>query len=130
MLSGVGERDHFVLFAARSKVLPDFLERSPESLSRGQRAESQHRIVSLVDSSVISLNPTAHVCAAPMLHLRTKNGPDRTRIGIVAVGGDRFGAEFTMDCALRRNRWAAPMSRVALSIESTRLPSRSMARYR
>ena len=88
LLSGVGERADFILFASRSKVLPNFLEGAPESLSRRQRAESQHRIVSLLDAPVVSLNPPVQVSATAMLHLWTECFPDRSWIRIVAIGGD------------------------------------------
>src|SRR3954451_5381951 len=87
LVSGIGEGDHFILFAAWSKVLPDFLERTPESLSRGQRAEAQHRIVSLLHGAVISFNSTIQICVAAMLHLRAECFPDGSRIRIMAVGG-------------------------------------------
>ena len=63
LVSGIGEGDHFILFAAWSKVLPDFLERPPESLSRGQRAEAQHRIVSLLHGAVISFKVSSRIGA-------------------------------------------------------------------
>ena len=86
--SGIGERDYFVLCAAGSKVLPNFLEGSAEALGRRQRAETQHRVVSLLESPVISFNSTIHVCAAAMRDVRTESFPDCPRIGIVAVCSD------------------------------------------
>ena len=82
-LSSCGvQRDHFVLFAAGSKVLPDFLERTPESLGRGQRTEAQHRIVSLLHGAVISFNSTIQICVAAMLHFRTERFPYCARIRV------------------------------------------------
>jgi hypothetical protein len=87
-LSGLAEWDDIVLLPARSEVLANFFERSPESLSRRQRAETQHRVVSLLDAPVISLNPTIHERAAAMLHVRTEDFPDRPWIRIMAIRGD------------------------------------------
>ena len=87
-MSGGGEGDHFILFAAWSKVLPDFLERATESLSRGQCAKAQHRIISLFDGPVISFNPPVQICVAAMLHFRAECFPDGSWIRIMAVSGD------------------------------------------
>jgi starch synthase len=46
-LSGVGKRDYIILLPARAKVLPNFLEGSPESLRGRQRSKAQHRVVVL-----------------------------------------------------------------------------------
>ena len=65
-----------LLFAAGSKVLSNFLEGPAEALGRRQRTKAQHRIVSLFNSPVISLNSTIHVA----LHRCFTFGPSVSRI--------------------------------------------------
>jgi hypothetical protein len=79
---------------------------------------------------VILLDPSIQVGAAVVFHFGTKDLADRARIRVVAITGYWRGTFPVTDTAPRKNRWAAAMSRVALSMESTRLPSRSIARYR
>jgi hypothetical protein len=86
--------------------------------------------ISLFDSAVILLDSPVEVRVAAMRDLRAKYFPDRTWIRIVAVGGDLFRSFVDTGEGATKKHWAATMFRVALSIESTRLPSRSMARYK
>ena len=85
------------MFAAGSKVLANFLERSPEALGRRQCPEAEHRIISLFDSPVIAFNPPVEVCAAAMLDFAAEHFPDRPWIRIVAVGGDLLRRCLIMD---------------------------------
>ncbi len=68
--------------------MPDFFEGTAEALSGGKCTEAQHRVIPLFNPTMILLNAAVQISIAAMLGLGTKRFPDRTRVGIVPVGGD------------------------------------------
>jgi hypothetical protein len=80
---------------------------------------------------MVLLDPIVEVAIAAMDDLTTKDLADGTGRGIMSIGGDPFwGVAGDVESLRRSKRLAASRSRFSLSIESTKLPSRSMARYR
>ena len=98
-------------------------------LGRAETTKTQHRVVSFFHAAVILLDPSIQVGAAAVFHFGT-------RASRIARGSNRghhwllHAGPFAVTDTAPLNRWAAAMSRVTLSMESTRLPSRSIARYR
>src|SRR5829696_2795317 len=79
---------------------------------------------------MILLQPTFQIGAGPVPHAFAQRRADRAGVAVVAVGRDRSGVMPVAALAERKNAWAAAMSRCSFSMVSTRLPLRSMARYR
>ncbi len=70
-----------------TKILPDFLKGSTETLGRAETTKTQHRVLSLFPAAVILLDPSIQVGAAAVFHFGTKDLADRARIQIVAITG-------------------------------------------
>ncbi len=65
-----------------------------------------------------------------MEHVTAQGFTDRARVGIMPIGPHPFWAvAHDVDSLRRSKRLAASMSRFSLSIESTKLPSRSSAPF-
>jgi hypothetical protein len=108
---------------AGTEVLTDFIKGRAEASGTGEGAEAAHRIVALFDAAVILLKSIVQVLVGTVEDLATKRAADRSVV-------TRAGLYPTVAVACLKNALAAVKSRVTLSIVSTRLPSRSMARYR
>jgi len=65
--------------------LSDFLESSTETLGRGKRTKTQHRVISLFHTAVVLLDPAIQIGAAAMFDLATKDLAEGARIRIVAI---------------------------------------------
>ena len=110
--------------------VPEFIMTSAEASCRVHGTEATHWTISALDSSMILLNPVDEILAVPVSDSSAKLASDRSRVTVVPVSGhpgrtnpsDRFGRS--------KNFSAAAISRVSLSITSTRAPVRSIARYR
>ena len=111
--------------------VPEFIMTSAEASCRAHGTEATHRTISALDSSMILLNAVVEILAVPVSDIRAKLASNRTRVTVMPVrghpgwsnAGDRFGRSKELLCA-------AAISRVSLSITSTRAPVRSIARYR
>ena len=103
--------DELVLFLSWPQVLPYFFERSPESLRGWECAETQHRIVSLLDTAVITLDVAIEEPIIPVLDLATQYFPNCPWVGIQPVRGHSFWSSASHWKALRKKRWAAAISR-------------------
>lgn len=89
-----------------------------------------HEIVALFDASVVLLQSIVEICVGPLQDISSKRLADRTRVGVMSIGRDSFGYITDSVDSLLEKALAASIFRFSLSIESTRLPSRSMARYK
>jgi hypothetical protein len=80
---------------------------------------------------MILLDPIVERVIAAMDDLISQGLADGTGVGIMPIGRDSLWGMTNHVGGLRRSkRLAASMSRFSLNMESTKLPSRSMARYR
>ena len=77
-----------ISLATWPKVLSHLLKCSAEAARRGKRAETQHRVITLLDAAMILLDPAILVGTAAMFYLRSQHPVDSTRIGSVPVRGD------------------------------------------
>ena len=110
--------------------VPEFIMTSAEASCRVHRAEATHWTISALDSFMILLNAVVEILAVPVSDIHAELASNCTRITVMPVRGhsgrsntgDRFGRS--------KNFSAAAISRVSLSITSTRAPVRSTARHR
>jgi hypothetical protein len=66
--------------ATRPKVLSHLFECSAEAASAGKRAETQHRVITLLDSAMVLLDPAILVGTAAMFYLASQHLVDSARI--------------------------------------------------
>ena len=109
--------------------MSDFLKGSTETLGRGKRTKTQHRVISLFHTAVVLLDPAIQIGAAAMFDLATKDLAEGARIRIVTIAS-HLARKLPDDGDSATEESLGSRHSVSLSIESTRLPSRSMARYR
>ena len=73
-----------------SEVVSEFVKGAAEALRGSEVFKTQHRIVTLFDTTVILLDPVIFIAAAPMLNLLPEHFGNGPRIRVVTVGGDLF----------------------------------------
>ncbi len=112
------------------KELAHFIEGSAEARCRGHASEPTHGMIALLDTTMVLLQSIVEITVGSMEHLIAQGLADGTRIGIMPIGRDPLWGVINHSAACLKKRLAASISRFSLSIESTRLPSRSMVRYR
>ena len=110
--------------------VPEFIMTSAEASCRAHRTEATHRTISALDSSMILLNAVVEILAVPVSDIGAKLASNRTRVTVMPVCGHPGWRTPVTALADRKNLSAAAISRVSLSITSTRAPVRSIARYR
>jgi hypothetical protein len=114
---------------ADPKELAHFIEGSTEARSRGHASKPTHRVVTLFDATVILLQSIVQIAVGPVEHLTAQSLANRTGIGMMSIcRHPLWSVAYNLDGLRRSKRLAASMSRFSLNIESTKLPSRSMAR--
>ena len=105
-----------------TEILTLLLEADAEAGRRGESAEAAHGIVALLERPMVLLDAIVFVAAGAVGDVVAERLADGARVGVVPCPA--------VDSAWAKKRWAASMSRFLLSSASTRLPSRSIARYR
>jgi hypothetical protein len=97
-------------------------------LRRVESTRVQHWVVPLFDPTMILFNAPVEESAAAIVNFVAQRLPNRTRVRIMSIAG------YLLRCSLYNSESATEealgcaISRVALSIESIRSPSRSIAR--
>ena len=110
------------------KELAHFIEGAAEARGLGHASEPTHGGIALFDATVILLQSIVEVAVGPVEHVTAQGLADGTRVGVMPIGRHPFwGVSNHIDGLRRSKRLAASISRFSLNIESTRLPSRSMA---
>jgi len=111
------------------KELAHFIEGAAEARCRGHASEPTHGVITLFDATVVLLQSIIEVPVGPMRDLTAQGLAYGSWIGIMAIGRHSlWGVIDDVDGLLEKKRLAASISRFSLTIESTKLPSRSMAR--
>ena len=121
-------QDRLVVAGAEAEKVAKLVMAAAEALGGGEALEPAHTSCAPFDAPVILLQSVVPVRAGPVHDPPAERRADRPRVGAVTVRGDAVGAMPVTACAERKKAWAAAMSRCSLSMVSTRLPSRSMAR--
>ncbi len=113
------------------KELASFIKSATKACCRGHTSEPTHRVIALLDATVVLFQSIIERAIGPVEHVTAHRLADRSWIGAMAIGRHPFwGVADDVDSLRRSKRLAASMSGFSLNSESTRLPSRSMARYR
>ena len=113
------------------KELAHFIEGAAEARGLGHTSEPTHGGRALFDATVILFLSIVEGAGGPVEPVIAERLADGTRVGVMAIGRHPFWGVTNHPNGLRRSkRLAASISRFSLTIESTRLPSRSMARER
>ena len=122
--------DRLIVARAGAEEVAEFIVAATEALRRDEALEAPHTSCASFDAPMILLEPIVFVRAGPMLNPPAECRADRPRVGAVPVRGDALGVKPVAALAERKKACAAAMARCSLSMVSTRLPSRSIARYR
>jgi hypothetical protein len=110
--------------------VPEFVMTSAEASCRVYRTEATHRTISALDPPMILFNPVVEVLAVPVSDIRAELASDRTRVTVMPVRGHPCRRDASDRSGRSKELLCAAISRVSLSITSTRAPVRSIARYR
>jgi hypothetical protein len=76
---------------AVSKIVLLFIERRAEARCRIVVAEPSHRIVALLDASMILFHSIIRIAVSSVHDFVAQHSAYGTRIGVMAIGGDSFG---------------------------------------
>jgi hypothetical protein len=105
--SAIG-RHMLAVNGADTQEAPDLVEGTTESPRRPEALEASHRTVSILDPTVVLLEPIVEVGVRPMSHYLAEFAADRRRVRIVTIArdpvrrhtGDRSGG--TKECLVSR----------------------------
>jgi hypothetical protein len=124
------DRDHFPHGAARTEIVAQFVESTTKACRRFNGSQATHRIVPLFDATIILLQPMIEIGTRSMLDIAAHCLAYGTRIGNVAISRHLIGNRANHSNCLLEKPLGASIFRFSLNLESTTLPSWSMARYK
>jgi hypothetical protein len=83
----VGEQGNLLLHRGTDpKELAHFIKSATKACCRGHTSEPTHRVIALLDATVVLLQSIVEIAIGPVEHVTAQGLADRSWIGVMAIG--------------------------------------------